>query len=271
MPKFAANLTMLFNEVPFLERFDAAAKAGFEGVEFLFPYDFGKQELRAALDRNDLTQVLHNLPAGDWGRGERGIAVLPDRIDEFRRGVIQAIDYATALGCNRINCLSGIAPAGLADDVLRTTFISNLRLAASELAKHDIRLLIEPINHYDIPGFYLNTVEQAGSIIEEVGSNNLFIQYDLYHQQRTRGELIATYERYKNLIAHVQLADNPGRHEPGTGEINYPFVFEALDQAGYDGWIGCEYKPKAETQRGLGWLNDVSAAQKSADILRMRS
>ncbi|MBA8878936.1 hydroxypyruvate isomerase [Phyllobacterium myrsinacearum] len=271
MPKFAANLTMLFNEVPFLERFDHAAKAGFEGVEFLFPYDFGKQELRSALDRNDLTQVLHNLPAGDWAKGERGVAVLPDRIDEFRRGVIQAIDYAAALGCNQVNCLAGIAPAGLSDDVLRTTFVSNLRLAATELAKHGIRLLIEPINHYDIPGFYLNTVEQAASIIEEVGSDNLFIQYDLYHQQRTRGELIATYERHKKRIAHIQLADNPGRHEPGTGEINYPFVFEALEQAGYDGWIGCEYKPKAETQRGLGWLKEASEAQKPADILRMRS
>jgi hydroxypyruvate isomerase len=271
MPKFAANLTMLFNEVPFLERFTLASEAGFEAVEYLFPYDYNADELKRELTENNLVQVLHNLPAGNWAAGERGIAVLPDRIDEFRRGVVMAIDYATALGCKQVNCLAGIAPAGLSNDVLRSTFVHNLRLAAQELAKYDIRLLIEPINTYDIPGFYLNTVEQAASIIEEVGSDNLFIQYDLYHQQRTRGELVATYERHKELIAHVQLADNPGRNEPGTGEINYPFVFKALDQAGYDGWIGCEYKPKTETQRGLAWLNEASTTQKHADIIRMRS
>ncbi|MRG58081.1 hydroxypyruvate isomerase [Phyllobacterium sp. SYP-B3895] len=271
MPRFAANLMMLFNEVPFLERFALASEAGFEAVEYLFPYDYNVEELKLVLADNNLVQVLHNLPAGNWAAGERGIAVLPDRIDEFRRGVATAIDYATALGCKQINCLAGIARNGLSEDALRTTFAHNLRLAAQELAKYDIRLLIEPINTYDIPGFYLNTVEQAAAIIEEVGSDNLFIQYDLYHQQRTRGELVATYERYKQLIAHVQLADNPGRHEPGTGEINYPFVFKALDAAGYDGWIGCEYKPKTETQRGLGWLNETSAAYKQADIIRMRS
>ena len=163
MPKFAANLTMLFNEVSFLDRFALAAKAGFEGVEYLFPYDFDKDELRASLDRNGLTQVLHNLPAGNWAGGERGIAILPDRIDEFRHGVASAIDYATTLGCIQINCLSGIVPAGLSDDVLRTTFIANLKYAADELGKHGIRLLIEPINRFDIPGFYLNTPDQAAS------------------------------------------------------------------------------------------------------------
>jgi len=271
MPKFAANLTMLFNEVPFLERFALASEAGFEAVEYLFPYDYNAAELKQELSDNGLVQVLHNLPAGNWAAGERGIAVLPDRIDEFRRGVVMAIDYATALGCKQVNCLAGVAPAGLNDDVLRSTFVHNLRLAAQELAKYDVRLLIEPINTYDIPGFYLNTVEQAASIIAEVGSDNLFVQYDLYHQQRTRGELVATYERHKELIAHVQLADNPGRNEPGTGEINYPFIFKALDQAGYNGWIGCEYKPKTETQRGLAWLNEASTTQKHADIIRMRS
>lgn len=271
MPKFAANLTMLFNEVPFLDRFALASQVGFDAVEYLFPYEFDAAVLKQKLGQHRLVQVLHNLPAGNWAGGERGIAVLPDRIDEFRRGVATAIDYATELGCRQINCLAGIAPVGLAADVLRTTFVHNLRLAAQELAKHQIRLLIEPINAYDIPGFYLNTVEQAASIIDEVGSDNLFIQYDLYHQQRTRGELVATYQRHKDRIAHIQLADNPGRNEPGTGEINYPFVFEALDEAGYTGWIGCEYKPKTETQRGLGWLKDFSDAQKSADILRMRS
>jgi hydroxypyruvate isomerase len=257
MPKFAANLTMLFNEVPFMERFALAAKAGFEGVEYLFPYDFDREALRAALDLHGLTQVLHNLPAGNWAGGERGIAVLPDRIDEFRRGVATAIEYATALGCRQVNCLSGIAPVGVSDDVLRTTFVSNLKLAAEEFEKHGIRLLIEPINRFDIPGFYLNTPDQAASIIAEVGSDNLFIQYDLYHQQRTGGELIGTFQTHQAKIAHVQLADNPGRNEPGTGEIAWPFVFRTLDALGYDGWIGCEYKPRTTTAEGLGWLTDI--------------
>ncbi|WLS03858.1 hydroxypyruvate isomerase [Shinella oryzae] len=257
MPKFAANLTMLFNEVPFMERFALAAKAGFEGVEYLFPYDFDREALRAALDLHGLTQVLHNLPAGNWAGGERGIAVLPDRIDEFRRGVATAIEYATVLGCRQVNCLSGIAPVGVSDDVLRTTFVSNLRLAAEEFEKHGIRLLIEPINRFDIPGFYLNTPDQAASIIAEVGSDNLFIQYDLYHQQRTGGELIGTFQKHRAKIAHIQLADNPGRNEPGTGEIAWPFVFRTLDALGYDGWIGCEYKPRTTTAEGLGWLTDI--------------
>ncbi len=269
MPKFAANLTMLFNEAPFLDRFALAAKAGFEGVEYLFPYDFDKQALRAALDENGLVQVLHNLPAGNWAAGERGIAVLPDRIDEFRRGVEQAIDYATALGCRQINCLAGIAPRDVAEDVLRKTFVANLTHAADALARHGIRLLIEPVNRFDIPGFYLDTVEKAASIIAEVGSDDLFIQYDLYHQQRTEGELIGTYEHHRDRITHIQLADNPGRHEPGTGEIAWPFVFEALDALGYDGWIGCEYKPRATTAQGLGWLAKANAA--GADLIRIRS
>ncbi|MBN9044492.1 MAG: hydroxypyruvate isomerase [Rhizobiales bacterium] len=264
MPRFAANLTMMFTEAAFMERFALAAQAGFKAVEFLFPYDFTRQEIKAELTKHNLALVLHNLPAGDWAGGERGIAVLPDRVDDFRRGLADAIDYATALDCSQVNCLAGIAPQGTDPDLLRATFVNNLRLAARELGKHGIRLLIEPINHYDIPGFYLNTVEQAVSIIDEVGSNNLFIQYDLYHQQRTRGELIATYERYKPLIAHIQLADNPGRHEPGTGEINYPNVFEGLKKAGYKGWIGCEYKPKTTTMEGLGWFRQYEAERLSA-------
>lgn len=270
MPKFAANLTMLFNEVPFLERFALAARAGFKGVEFLFPYDFKKGDLRAALDANGLTQVLLNLPAGDWAGGERGIAILPDRIDEFRRGVATAIEYATALGCKQVNCLAGIIPSGVSDQALRSTFVSNLKYAADELAKHGIRLLIEPINRFDIPGFYLNTPDQAAEIIAEVGSDNLFIQYDLYHQQRTQGELVATFRRLQGQIAHIQLADNPCRHEPGTGEINYPVVFDALDASGYDGWIGCEYKPRTTTSEGLGWLA-ATAAHRGADIIKIRS
>ncbi|MQW58231.1 hydroxypyruvate isomerase [Sinorhizobium meliloti] len=271
MPRFAANLTMLFNEAPFLDRFALAARAGFEGVEYLFPYEFDKTALRGELDRHGLTQVLHNLPAGDWAGGERGIAILPDRIDEFRKGVATAIDYATALGCRQVNCLVGIAPDGVPDSVLRTTLVANLKLAAAELGKCGIRLLIEPINRFDIPGFYLNTVGQASSIIEEVGSDNLFIQYDLYHQQRTEGELVGTYRRYREKIAHIQLADNPGRNEPATGEINYPFVFDALEAGGYDGWIGCEYKPLTTTAEGLGWLGTERQRKQSADIIQIRS
>ncbi|MGF6158824.1 hydroxypyruvate isomerase [Ensifer sp. KUDG1] len=271
MAKFAANLTMLFNEVPFLDRFALAAKAGFEGVEYLFPYEFEKVSLRAELHRYGLTQVLHNLPAGNWASGERGIAILPDRVDEFRKGVASAIDYATALDCKQVNCLVGIAPIGVSEAVLRSTLVANLKLAASELGKQGIRLLIEPINDFDIPGFYLNTVEQAASIIEEVGSDNLFIQYDLYHQQRTQGELIGTYKRFADRIVHVQLADNPGRNEPGTGEINYPFVFDALEAAGYDGWIGCEYKPRTTTAEGLSWLGAERQRTQSADIIKIRS
>ena len=254
MPKFAANLTMLFNEVPFLDRFESAAKAGFKAVEFLFPYAYTVEEIRQRLDANGLELVLHNLPAGDWDAGERGIACHPDRVSEFREGVGKAIIYATALGVKQVNCLAGKAPAGVSAAVLRQTFVDNLRFAAAELKKAGLRLLIEPINTFDIPGFYLNLTAQAVEILDEVGADNAFVQYDIYHAQRMEGELAATAQKYLSRIGHVQLADNPGRNEPGTGEINYPFLFAHLDRIGYTGWIGCEYKPKAETAAGLGWL-----------------
>ena len=253
MPKFAANLTMLFNEVPFLDRFESAAKAGFKAVEFLFPYAYPVEEIRQRLDANGLQLVLHNLPAGDWDAGERGIACHPDRVSEFRDGVGKAIAYATALGVKQVNCLAGKAPAGVSEDVLRQTFVDNLRFAAAELKKAGLRLLIEPINTFDIPGFYLNRTVQAVQILDEVGADNAFVQYDIYHAQRMEGELAATAQKYLSRIGHVQLADNPGRNEPGTGEINYPFLFAHLDRIGYDGWIGCEYKPAAATEAGLGW------------------
>ena len=258
MPKFAANLSMLFNEVDFLDRFKAAADAGFEGVEYLFPYAFEKDALVEALQKHGLTQVLHNLPAGDWEAGERGIACHPDRVGEFQEGVGRAIDYGTALGCKQINCLAGIAPDGVADDMLRATFVSNLRFAAPRLKQAGMRMLIEPINTYDIPGFYLNRTDQAIGILDEVGSDNLFVQYDIYHAQRMEGELAKTIEKYLPRIAHIQLADNPGRHEPGTGEINYAWLFRFIDKTGYDGWIGCEYKPAAETRAGLGWIKALN-------------
>jgi hydroxypyruvate isomerase len=253
MPRFAANLTMLFNEVPFLDRFERAAKAGFEAVEFLFPYAFSAAEIKQRLDAHQLQLVLHNLPAGDWDAGERGIACHPDRVAEFRAGVAKAIDYAKALGVGQLNCLAGKAPAGVPEETLRQTFVENLRYAAAELKKAGLKLLIEPINSYDIPGFYLNRTAQAAAILDEVGADNAFIQYDLYHAQRMEGELAATAQKYLPRIGHIQLADNPGRNEPGTGEINYAFLFAHLDRIGYAGWIGCEYKPAASTEAGLGW------------------
>jgi hydroxypyruvate isomerase len=258
MPKFAANLTMLFNEVPFMARFAAAKAAGFEAVEYLFPYAFDKNELAQALKANGLKQVLHNLPAGDWDAGERGMACHPDRVDEFRAGVDRAIDYARTLGCPQLNCLAGKLPAGVSREQANTTFVANLKFAADKLKAAGIKLLIEPINSYDIPGFFLNTTAQAAAILDAVGSDNLYIQYDLYHAQRMEGELAATVQKYLSRIAHIQLADNPGRNEPGTGEINYAFLFRHLDAIGYTGWIGCEYKPKTSTVEGLGWIKNLN-------------
>ena len=258
MPKFAANLTMLFNEVPFLDRFERAAKAGFDAVEFLFPYAYKAEEIRQRLDAHKLALALHNLPAGDWEAGERGIACHPKRVAEFREGVGKAIEYAKVLGVAQLNCLAGKAPEGVAEDVLRKTFVENLRYAAAELKKAGLKLLIEPINTFDIPGFYLNRTAQAADILDEVGADNAFVQYDLYHAQRMEGELAATVQQQLARIGHVQLADNPGRNEPGTGEINYAFLFKHLDRIGYSGWIGCEYKPAAGTEAGLGWRSQLA-------------
>lgn len=257
MPKFAANLSMLFTEVDFLDRFEAAAAAGFQGVEYLFPYDYPAVDIKQRLDANNLTQVLHNLPAGDWGAGERGIACHPDRVQEFKEGVERAIDYATVLGCKQVNCLAGIKPEGVSQEQAHQTFVDNLRYAADKLKAAGIVLVMEAINTRDIPGFFLNRTDQAVAIVEEVGSDNLKLQYDIYHMQIMEGDLARTIEENLSLIDHVQLADNPGRHEPGTGEINYPFLFAHLDKLGYQGWIGCEYKPAATTKEGLGWLDQA--------------
>ena len=253
MLKFAANLTMLFNELPFLDRFEAAAKADFKAVEFLFPYAWPAQEIKQRLDAHGLTLVLHNLPAGNWEAGERGTACRPDRVEEFRAGVATAISYAKALGVSQLNCLAGKAPADVSETVLRETLVVNLRFAAAELKQAGLRLLIEPINTFDIPGFYLTGTAQAVALLDEVGADNAFVQYDIYHAQRMEGELAATMQKQLARIGHIQLADNPGRNEPGTGEINYPFLFAHLDRIGYDGWIGCEYKTATTTQAGLGW------------------
>ena len=259
MPKFCANLSMLFGEHDFLGRFSAASKAGFAGVEYIGPYAFPKERVAETLHANNLKQVLFNLPAGNWEKGERGIGCLPDRVGEFQDGVGRAIDYAKALGCTMINCLAGILP----DDVSRrtgyTTLVSNLSFAATALKKEGILLIVEPINSYDIPGFFLNRSKEGIGVIDDVGSDNLKLQYDIYHMQRMEGELGATLTKLMPRIGHIQLADNPGRHEPGTGEINYPFLFKLIDTLGYGGWIGCEYKPKGTTVDGLGWIKELNS------------
>ena len=260
MPKFAANLTMMFNEVDFIDRFEAAAQAGFTAVEYLFPYDHHKERLVEELGRQGLRQVLHNLPAGDWAGGERGIACHPGRTGEFQEGVGRAIEYATALGCPQVNCLAGVPPEGVEADMLIETLLANLAFAAAELETAGIRLLMEPINTRDIPGFFVNSTDQAKAIMERVGSDNLSLQYDVYHMQIMEGDLARTIESSMEVIRHVQVADNPGRHEPGTGEINYPFIFERLDDLGYSGWVGCEYVPSASTAEGLSWIRPYLSA-----------
>jgi len=258
MPRFAANLTMLFNEVPFLDRFERAAKAGFRAVEFLFPYAHDPQEIRRRLDDHGLQLVLHNLLAGDWDAGERGIACHPDRVAEFRSGIGQAIDYAGALGVPRLNCLAGKAPAGVHAAALDDTLIENLGYAADRLQRAGLALLLEPINTFDIPGFHVSRSAHALALLDEVGARNAFLQYDIYHAQRMEGELSATIATHLARIGHLQVADNPGRHEPGTGEIAFAHLFAHIDRLGYDGWIGCEYKPAAGTEAGLDWRQHLA-------------
>lgn len=253
MTTFAANLSMLFTEVPFLERFGRAARAGFRHVECQFPYEATPEAIKAELEAHGLSLILHNLPAGNWAAGERGIACHPDRTSEFEQGVAQALAYATALGVKKINCLAGIAPVGVDAQQARATLVANLRLAARRLGAQGIDLLIEPINTFDIPGFFISTTAQGLALIDEVGEPNVYIQYDVYHMQRMEGELAGTLQRHLARIGHIQIADNPGRHEPGTGEIHYPFLFAHLQRLGWQGPIGCEYKPAGVTEDGLGW------------------
>ncbi len=254
MPKLCANLSVLFTELPFLDRFEAAARAGFKGVECQYPYDHPHEQIAEKLARHGLVQVLHNMPAGNWEAGERGIACLPDRVSEFRDGIGRAIEYAAALGCTQVNCLAGLAPPGISVGRLEETFVENLGYAAPRLKAAGIKLLIEPINTRDMPGFFLNYSHQALDVIAEVASDNLFLQYDIYHMQIMEGDLARTIEDNLAKIPHMQLADNPGRHEPGTGEINFPFLFDFIDRVGYQGWIGCEYRPRAGTMEGLAWM-----------------
>jgi hydroxypyruvate isomerase len=264
MPKFAANLSLLFNELPFLDRFEAAAAVGFEAVEFLFPYEYDADEIAARLKANGLRLALFNLPAGNWAAGERGLAIYPNLVSEFRESVTRALKYATALGCTQLHCLAGIAPTGADHRAMRKRYVENLRFAARALAVEDVTLLIEPINTRDVPGYFLDTTAKAADIIESVEVENLRLLYDVYHMQIMEGDLAPTIDKHLTKIAHVQIADTPGRHEPGTGEINFPFLFDHLDRVGYRGWVGCEYRPRNSTNESLGWFRDLDAKSGSS-------
>jgi len=258
MPKFSANLSFLYPDLPFAERFAAAAAHGFRAVEYVSPYELPPEVVARLLRDNGLEQALFNLPAGDWSAGERGIACLPDRMEEFRRSVDTALRYATALGCARVNCLAGVRPPHLSDDVLNEVLVDNLRYAAPRFADAGVRLLIEPINSVvDIPGFLVDNTVRADAILDAVGSDNLFIQFDFYHVQIMQGDLMRNFAAVKDRIAHVQIADNPGRHAPGTGEINYGFVLHELDELIHHGWVGCEYRPRGGTGADLGWMETL--------------
>lgn len=253
MPKLAANLSMMFNEVPFLDRFAAAAKAGFQAVEFLFPYEYPAAEIGKRLADNGLALALFNMAAGDWAGGERGLASLPGREQAFRASVAQALDYASALGVKLVHVMAGIPPAGTSPVTAAATYASNLAWAAERAHPAGVRLAIEPINHRDMPGFHLNTMQQAADVIAALGPARIGLQFDVYHCQVTEGDVTKRMERFMPIIAHVQIADVPQRHEPGTGELGWPCIFRRLDELGYRGWVGCEYRPAGETVAGLVW------------------
>ncbi|MGO9379391.1 MAG: hydroxypyruvate isomerase [Dissulfurispiraceae bacterium] len=255
MPKFAANLTMLFTEAPFMQRFTLAKEAGFKTVEYLFPYDYDLIELKAQLQVNGLKQILFNLPAGNWGIGERGIAAHPERIKDFRVGISKAIEYAEGLGVSQLNCLAGKKASQYSDEQQWVVLVENVRYAAEALHQKGLRLLIESINHFDIPGFLLNRTDKVLKLIDAVGMPNVFMQYDVYHVQREEGELTATLRNNIGKIAHIQVADNPGRHQPGSGEINYPFLFREIDALNYQGYIGLEYIPDPDTRSSFEWIS----------------
>ena len=254
MPKFNANLSLLFTETDLPARFGRAAQAGFSAVELQFPYIYSKLQLADALGAAGLELVLHNLPAGDWAAGDRGIAIFPERRGEFQDSVGHAIGYAQALGCRRLNCLAGCVRAGGPGATHFETLVENLRFAAGALEREGIALLVEPINTRDVPGFFVSTTRGALAAIDAAAHDNIYLQYDIYHMQIMEGDLTHTIESNLARIDHMQLADNPGRHEPGTGEINFANLFAAIDHFGYDGWIGCEYIPQGTTEEGLGWL-----------------
>ena len=254
MPRFAANLSMMYNEHAFLDRFGAAARDGFRGIEFLFPYAFPVAELRARLDAHGLAQALFNMPPGDWDAGERGLASLPGREDEFRRSLDTALSYARVLGNDRLHAMAGLIRPDQDRARHRATYVNNLALAAREAAGLGITIVIEPINTRDIPGFFLNRQDEAHAICAEVGAPNLKVQMDFYHCQIVEGDLAMKLRRHIAGVGHIQVAGVPERHEPDVGEVNYPYLFALMDELGYAGWVGCEYRPRGETSAGLGWF-----------------
>ncbi|MBV9783845.1 MAG: hydroxypyruvate isomerase family protein [Acidisphaera sp.] len=260
MPRFCANLSMMFNEVAFLDRFDQAARAGFRAVEYLFPYDFPAGDIKARLDACGLEQVLFNAPPGNWAGGERGLACLPGRTTEFRDSIRRALDYAAALGCRMVHVMAGIAPAGISPVTLGSLYAANLAWAGEQASAAGVRLVIEPINHRDMPGFFLNTMAQGAAVVEAIGVDRLGLQFDIYHCQVTEGDITKRMEALLPVIAHMQIADVPARNEPGTGEINWEYVFPRIDALGYHGWIGCEYRPAGDTVAGLAWRQRYGVA-----------
>ncbi|MEZ5926076.1 MAG: hydroxypyruvate isomerase family protein [Hyphomicrobiaceae bacterium] len=262
MPRLAANLSMLFTEFDFLDRFEAAAAAGFEAVEFLFPYAYSASVIRERLDRFGLKQALFNLSPGDWDRGERGLSIFPERREAFLTSVDQALDYAMALGCPKLHVMAGVMPPALSPETARATYVENLRMAAGRAEAAGVLLLIEPLNTRDMPGYFLTDLGQARDIIEEVGSPALKLQFDVYHRQIMRGDLAVALREFWPMVGHIQIAGVPGRHEPDVGEINYPYLLDLIDELGYDGVVGCEYRPKADTVAGLAWARRYGIAPK---------
>ncbi|WP_323120184.1 2-oxo-tetronate isomerase [Burkholderia alba] len=254
MPRFAANLSMMYPEHAFLDRFAAAARDGFNAVEYLFPYEFPAAELKARLDASGLDQALFNAPPGDWAAGERGLASLPSREDEFRRALDTALGYARVLGNDTLHVMAGLIAPGQDRAKHRDTYLRNLAHAAQAARADGVTIVIEPINPRDIPGFFLNRQDDAQAICREVGAPNLKVQFDCYHCQIVEGDLAMKLKRDIAGIGHIQIAGVPERHEPDLGELNYPYLFALIDALGYDGWIGCEYRPHAGTSEGLGWL-----------------
>lgn len=253
MIKLAANLSWLYQDIPFLDRFAAAAAHGFKAVEFLFPYEFPADEIAKKLKQHGLTQALFNLPPGDWSKGERGLAALPGREAEFAQAVKTALSYARALSCRTIHVMSGLIAPGADEAAMHRCYVANVRKAAQRAAAEGLTVVLEPINRRDIPGYFLNTTTQAAKVIEEAGEKNVKIQFDLYHCQVTEGDLLKRGEKLLPLIGHMQIAGNPDRNEPDVGEANHIYVLEALDKLGYAGHVGLEYKPKTTTAAGLGW------------------
>ncbi|MEY2618137.1 MAG: hypothetical protein RL522_1139 [Pseudomonadota bacterium] len=261
MPRFAANLTLMYTELPFMDRFGAAAADGFDAVEYLFPYEHEPEALAAQLKRHGLTQSLFNMPPGNWAAGERGMGALPGREAEFLAGAHDALRYAQATGCRRVHAMAGLVPAGMSREAMHATFVANLRLACDLFAPHGIHVLIEPLNERDNPGYFLTRQAQAHDLVREVDRANLRVQMDFYHCQITEGDLSARLRTHFAGVGYIQIAGVPERHEPDTGEVNYPHLFRLLDSLGYDGFVGCEYRPRAGTREGLGWLRRWREAQ----------